>query len=209
LASQRHPLRVFQSARFAHKRKESEMTLIRNRVATRVQTGADAGADGATNAAATPAFSAADLRDIARLASRFAALAGSDANARALAIGLRRGSAIALYGGRDDTPVCFAPATGEMGYGSVNIALMLAMHALAGVGIERPDPRQIRAALNGGPVRTRADCRGRSELLGVLKLRSEGHAWGDIAASVGAVPGTVDKTNGGAQHEPAYGHAAR
>lgn len=169
------------------------MTFARNGVMALAVPGYGSGAQVVTVPAAVPA---ADEREIARLITRFRGFAGSDANARALIAGLRYGCAIALHEGRSEIPVRFTPETGSMGFSSVNVSLLLAMHALAAIGIESPSPQQIRAALNGGVARTRED--GATELLpGVLKLRSEGHGWGEIATTVGSKLGKHDDGNAG------------
>ena len=128
-----------------------------------------------------------DQREVSKIGTAFAAFAGSNANARALATGLRNGSSITLSGAAGTKPVTFVPLTKAMGYGSVNIALSLAQQSLAKTGISQPTPAQIAAALNGGSIATVAGGVSKTVLVpGVLQMRSTGQGWGNIAQGFGA-----------------------
>jgi hypothetical protein len=154
-------------------------------------------------------FAVAQTRDtqsdseLVRLASRYSAFAGSDANARALVTGLREDTTVALAPtGTDQTGATFDPATGKLGFGNINIALSLAQKELGTLGITQPSPTQIRAALNGGTIQTTS---GSQTLPGVLTLRSQGMGWGQIANSLGFKLGDVvsashtDRSRAGAE----------
>jgi len=68
----------------------------------------------------------------------------------------------------------------------VTRALDLARRQLSAAGITNPTPEQLRAAMIGGTVRT---ANGDVALQGVLRLRSQGMGWGQIAHAVGVHPG--------------------
>ena len=131
-----------------------------------------------------------------RLSSEFAAFIGSDTNSQALVTGLRDGTAVTLDqvtlnadGTSTTSQVAFQPATGQMGYGNVKIALSLAEASLAQAGITDPTAAEIAAALNGGTL-TLAD--GTTvDLQGVLAARASGEGWGQIANSMGFKLGDV------------------
>ena len=115
----------------------------------------------------------------ARLASSYSFFAGSLENAQSLVNGLRTGNSItlgpSLTGPNATAPsASLAPATGKMGYGSVNIALALAKTSLAQQSISNPAPAQLSAALSG-----------------VLGQRSQGMGWGQIAKGMGVTLGSV------------------
>jgi len=160
-----------------------------------------------------PVSASANGQESTRLSTEFAAFAGSDANAQALVAGLRDGSAIALDdviknadGTTTTTTTTFTPATGQMGYGNVKIALSLAEASLAQAGITEPTAAEIEAALNGGTM-VLAD--GTSiDLDGVLAARAAGEGWGQIANSMGVKLGDVmrsPKATGSASAS-AHGH---
>ena len=90
------------------------------------------------------------------LATTYSTFAGSDANATALVDGLRTGKSITLTStsGTTSGSTTFTPATSQLGYGNVNIALALAKAELTKLGITDPTPAQLEAALNGGSVTT-------------------------------------------------------
>src|SRR5215510_3085061 len=103
-----------------------------------------------------------------RQGARFESLAGSKENLTSLATGLRTGSEITLV---EQTPTgpkttTFTPATRHMGYGNVTRSLDFAQRDLASVGITDPTAAQLKAALNGGTVRT---ANGNVHLDGVLQ----------------------------------------
>ncbi len=148
-----------------------------------------------------------------RLAGEFATLAGSDANAQALVVGLRDGSSITLTETVDGsngaaettTTSTFTPDTGKLGYGNVKVALSLAEASLAKAGITYPTAAELQAALNGGTL-VLAD--GTSvDLKGVLALRASGKGWGQIANSMGFKLGDVMRSPKVAGHAAAGAHA--
>jgi hypothetical protein len=122
-----------------------------------------------------------------RLVEKYDRFAGSDKNARELVDGLRNDSQIELSKGGKTTT--FKPATDQMGYGNVDLALGLAKASLAEHGIHKPTPEQIKAALNGGTVTTKSGQR--VSLPGVLKLRASGMGWGQVAHKLGVKVGDV------------------
>ena len=124
-----------------------------------------------------------------KLTADYSAFAGSTSNAQALVTGLRDGTSVTLTSTTPGVPsASFAPATGKLGYGNVNIALSLAKADLAKQGISNPTPAQLAAALNGGTVATPA---GTATLAGVLSQRSSGMGWGQIANTMGVHLGAL------------------
>lgn len=130
--------------------------------------------------------SGSDQRQAHRISKDFIGFAGSKENAKALALGLRRGSEVTLTSA-DGTTTSFTPATGHMGHGNVSKAMALAQRQLAGAGIRHPTPEQIESAMNGGTVTARDGSA--IEMQGILQLRSQGMGWGKIAHTVGVKPG--------------------
>ena len=127
----------------------------------------------------------------AKLAEKFTALAGSEANATALVNGLRTGSSITLTSTVDgvETMTTFTPATTKTtGYGNVYIELSLAQKELAKLGITNPTPVELEAALNGGSVTTAT---GTVSVSGILALRASGQGWGQIAKTLDVKLGHV------------------
>lgn len=108
------------------------------------------------------------------LVSRYTLLTGSKANAQSLVTGLRTGSVVTLVSTSSVPAVSFTPATQNMGYGNINIAIALAKTALAKQGITDPTTAELAAALNG-----------------VLTQRSSGMGWGQIAQTMGVNLGSV------------------
>lgn len=166
--------------------------------------------------AQTQSASASTNVETTRLANRYSAFAGSDANADALVNGLRSGSAVTLEttstvknpDGTTSTvatPTTFQPATGKLGYGEVNIALALAQDELTKMGISDPTAAEIDAALNGGTV-VSAD--GSTQTLqGTLALRARGEGWGKIAKTLGFNLGTVVSASKTSHAHPVTGQA--
>ena len=109
------------------------------------------------------------------LVQRYADLAGSEQNAKALVSGLREGSEVKLNGGK--TTVTFDPPTQKMGYGNIDNALALAEASLKAQGISNPTPEQLKASLTG-----------------VLQMRADGKGWGQIADSLGFKLGEVKRS---------------
>jgi hypothetical protein len=107
-----------------------------------------------------------------QLETRYATLAGSDANAKSLVTGLRGGTQVTLTSGT--TTTTFTPPTGKMGNGNVNIALALADASLKQQGITNPTPDQLKTALSG-----------------ILQQRADGKGWGQIANAMGFKLGDV------------------
>ena len=128
--------------------------------------------------------SSPDSRYVQRIGDQYVSFAGSSANLESLAAGLRNGSVVTLTEGA--TSVDFLPPTRPMGYGHVTRALDLARRQLSAAGISNPTPEQLRAAMIGGTVST---ANGNVNLQGVLRLRSQGMGWGQIAHAVGVHPG--------------------
>jgi hypothetical protein len=122
-----------------------------------------------------------------RLVREYTRFAGSEANAESLVKGLRNEEQIRLSA--DGRTTTFTPPTGKLGQGNVDIALSLAKASLADHGVRHPTPEQIKAALNGGAIRTRSG--ERVVLPGVLELRASGLGWGRIAQAHGFKLGEV------------------
>jgi hypothetical protein len=102
------------------------------------------------------------------LAEKYAPLAGSQADARKLVDGLRDGADFTLG------EVRFVPPTRKMGYGNVDVSLAIARAKLARDGAPSPTPVQLRSTLIGA-----------AGAPGVLALRAQGEAWGQIAQTYG------------------------
>jgi hypothetical protein len=117
---------------------------------------------------------AAQAQSESQLTEKYAALAGSEANAKLLVTGLRDGTDFKIGS------TSFDPPTGKMGYGNVNIALSLAEKSLADKGITDPTPAQLQSALIGTDAKP-----------GILALRADGQGWGQIANSMGFRLGEV------------------
>lgn len=146
-----------------------------------------------TTATTTATTTTATSKPATDLAATYSTFAGSDANATALVDGLRTGKSITLTStsgatGTTSGSTTFTPATSQLGYGNVNIALALAKAELTKLGITDPTPAQLAAALNGGTVTTST---GATTLPGVLQMRSEGQGWGVIAKTLGFKLGAV------------------
>ena len=134
---------------------------------------------------ATPATAAVPAN---RIASRFETLAGSPENAASLVAGLRSGTAITLTSPTSATGIRLTPTTKPMGYGNVAQALTLAQRQLAAQGITQPTPAQLSTALNGGTLTSSSGTTRTVEMAGVLRLRSQGMGWGQIAHQLSLNP---------------------
>lgn len=143
-----------------------------------------AAAVGVAHAQAPQAPAPAAAVPATRIAERYSEFAGSTSNARSLVTGLRSGTEIELRG--DHEVVVLRPPTRPMGYGNITRSLDLASRQLAAVGITDPTPQQVSAPLMGGTVHT---ANGDVTLSGVLKLRSDGMGWGQVAHAIGVQPG--------------------
>ena len=122
-----------------------------------------------------------------QLVERYTALAGSRPNADSLVRGLREGDTVTLS--RWNGSVMFIPPTGKLGYGNVDHALAIAAASLEKHGITSPSATELATALMGGRLVTPRS--GTVELDGVLRLRSEGKGWGQIAQAYGVKLGEV------------------
>ena len=109
-----------------------------------------------------------------QLIERYTSLAGSKENATSLVTGLRDGKEVTLK--RGTTTETFTPTTGKMGYGNVDNALALAEASLQQKKISNPTPAQLEASVTE-----------------VLKLRSDGMGWGQIAKRYDTTMGAVKR----------------
>ena len=123
---------------------------------------------------------------------RFERLAGSRRNVRALVHGLRTGSEVTLTGRGESAT--FTPGPGTMSFSSITRTLELAQRQLANAGKRQPTPRELAATLNGGTIAT---ANGERSMPGILRLRSQGMNWNQIAQHVGVESRSVH-TRGGA-----------
>lgn len=160
-----------------------------------------------------------------KISADFSSFLGSDANAKAVVTGLRNGTPIKLTsttttpGSTPTTPpptgttpgtttppvttnttVINAP-TGKMGFGNVRHALELAKYQLGQTGITQPTPEQLKAALTGGTITTGTGTGTttgtvtKTELQGILTMRSQGMGWGQIAQKLGTKLGALKHSN--------------
>jgi len=149
------------------------------------QTTVSGSTSGITTAAGGSGTSAVYLR---RTETRFGGFTGSTENTNSLASGLRTGGEVTLTGSGETAT--FTPPTKPMGYGNVTRAMDLAQRDLAAAGISNPTPTEIKIAMMGGTItRTEGTTTTTTTFDGVLKLRSEGMGWGQIAHSIGVHPG--------------------
>jgi hypothetical protein len=130
-----------------------------------------------------------------RVATGFAALAGTLNNAVSLALALRQGRTASFI--LQDEAVAITPSA-AMSWKDVKMALMLARYALQRYGIVHPSAEQLHASLCGGEAATPGG--GRVSFRGVLRMRSEGLHWGRIAAERFLDPFAPDGL-GHARHE--------
>jgi len=134
----------------------------------------------------------------ARIASSFATLCGSQANALALVNALHAATVATLsYTAmtiKDGKPVTttsqrtLAIPTQPMGWGHVRIALALVQAGLQQVSISKPNAEQLQAALTGGTVK---GPQGNVHMRGVLALRATGMGWSQVAQVHGIKLGPV------------------
>jgi hypothetical protein len=111
-------------------------------------------------------------------------------NGASLQQGLRTGSEITLTGPSGER-AAFTPPTGKMGNGEAERAITLANRDLASAGITNPTPQQTEAALMGGTV-TNAQGE-KTDMPGVLQLRSQGMGWGQIANTIDVHPSQSER----------------
>ncbi len=156
-------------------------------------------AAGAAGAAAGRA-SIAEPVAASRLASEFAAFAGSRENALSLVRGLRDSTPVALTAGGQaaaSSRLIFSPPTKPMGYGEVSRALSLTRSHLAAQGIINPTPAQLQMALMGGATTSGSGQSAQTAgTAGVLQLRRQGMGWGQIAQSLNVSPSGHLATDG-------------
>jgi hypothetical protein len=143
---------------------------------------------------------------INKISNDFNSFLGSDSTA--VVTGLRNGTPITLTststtpsstpGGLPVTTTnttVITPPTGHMGFGNVYISLALAKQQLNTLGITRPTPEQLQAALNGGSITqttgTGATPTTTTNLPGILTMRSQNMGWGQIAQKLGYKLGPV------------------
>ena len=126
--------------------------------------------------ASTTAASTTQAVPTAKLVDQYTELAGSEKNAKSLVTGLRTGSTITLEPiAKDDKTITFKSPTGNLGNGSINIALGIAEKSLS--GISNPTNEDLYKALIGDK--------------GVLTMRADGMGWGKIANTLGFRLGEV------------------
>jgi len=102
------------------------------------------------------------------------------------------------------TTTVINPPTGKMGFGNVYISLALAKQQLGQMGITQPTPEQLKAALMGGTITTgtgtgtttgtgtaTGTTMTKTELPGILTMRSQNMGWGQIAHKLGFKLGPV------------------
>ena len=140
--------------------------------------------------AAAGSVASAEPQAESRIVANFTDFAGSEANARSLVAGLRRGDEITLTapgsGGKASINTRFTLPTLPMDSGNVRASLTIAREQLAQLGIRQPTPAQIKAVLAGGAVTSRSTARTTPVLLpGVLQMRAHGMGWNRIADSMG------------------------
>ena len=125
----------------------------------------------------------------------FADFAGSPANVANLVTGLAWGVPITLTARarneRAFTSISFAAPTPPLRNCDVCMGLWIAKRLLTDLGINRPAPEHLKAALVGGVVIVDAGRIGSRalKLAGVLTLRSQGMSWTAVAASQGVTLG--------------------
>jgi hypothetical protein len=131
-----------------------------------------------------------------KISGTFNSFLGSDSTA--VVTGLRNGTPITLTtttpaatpgAAPTVTTTVITPPTGKMGHGNVFTSLALAKQQLGQLGISQPTPEQLQAALTGGTITTGTGTK--TDLYGILKMRSEGMGWGQIAQQQGTKLGPV------------------
>lgn len=163
-----------------------------------------------TSASATTTAAPSNALD--KLIAQYTPWAGSPENAKSLVQGLNTGSSVTLASKPGSAPsattapnATFTPATPKLGVGEVNIALSLAKASLSQLGITKPTPAQLSAALNGGTV---TSATATTSLPGVLAQRQAGSGWGEIAKTMGVKLGAVvSASKTGKEHHAKNSHA--
>jgi hypothetical protein len=139
----------------------------------------------------------------AKIGGEFNSFLGSNSNT--VVNGLRNGSPITLTTTTltpSNTPgaapipttttTIINPPTGKMGYGNVFTSLALAKQQLGQLGISQPTPEQLQAALTGGTITTGTGTTAtKTQLQGILTMRSQHMGWGQIAQKLGTKLGPV------------------
>jgi hypothetical protein len=133
--------------------------------------------------------STSDAAYLKRIESSYTDFAGSSTNLESLTNGLRHGTAITLTDSGttgNTSSMTFTPSTRPMGYGNINRVLDFASRDLVAAGISDPSAEQIQTALIGGTV---VNTQGQIITMdGILRLRSQGMGWGQIAHQIGISP---------------------
>lgn len=122
-----------------------------------------------------------------KISNQYSAFLGD--NAESVVTGLRTGNRITLRTPGKNITTTFFPTTGQMGYGNVSHAIVLAQEQLAQYGITEPTGYELKAALVGGYITTPSG--GKTIIEGVLIMRSQGMGWGEIAHEYGVKLGHV------------------
>ena len=141
---------------------------------------------------------------IGKISGEFNSFLGSNSNA--VVSGLRNGTPIKLITATSTpgstpgapsvptttTTTIINPPTGKMGFGNVFTSLALAKQQLGQLGISQPTPQQLQAALTGGTITTgMGTIANRTNLQGILTMRSQNMGWGQIAQKLGTKLGPV------------------
>lgn len=152
----------------------------------------------------TLATSQGDSKVVDKISGDFGSFLGP--NSKAVVTGLRNGTPIKLTttttaaGTTPTTPpttttntTVINPPTGKMGLGNVYISLALAKQQLGQMGITQPTPEQLNAALTGGTITTSTGTgtATKTDLPGILTMRSQHMGWGQIAHKLGFKLGPV------------------
>jgi hypothetical protein len=130
-----------------------------------------------------PGAAAQDERAV-KIATHYAAFAGSQDNALALVEALRHGATVKLAPGAASESLVPAvaiiePPAGGMEWEDVEKSLAVARGVLALANISHPTAEELEAALLGGDLR-HADGETLA-LAGVLPLRAAGISWSEVA----------------------------
>ena len=152
----------------------------------------------------TLATSQGDSKVVDKISGDFGSFLGPDS--KAVVTGLRNGTPIKLTtttttpGSTSASPpvttmntTVINPPTGKMGFGNVYISLALAKQQLGQMGITQPTPEQLNAALTGGTITTSTGTgtATKTDLPGILTMRSQHMGWGQIAQKLGFKLGPV------------------
>lgn len=130
-----------------------------------------------------PAAANAESAASSRLINEFAALAGSEDNARKLIAGLHNAKPVALpTAAATAQEVSFAPPPRPMSLPDIHKALSLAQAQLKSKNIANPEPAHLRTALAGGEL---PNAEGEmTRVIGILPLHRRGMTWAQIARAL-------------------------